>query len=103
MFVSDKWLLQNIIDARIHSIAWSDPAPISVKLPNANSYQKSYIGRMNNYLQQQPENIEYISQKIYVFFSDNVGSVSDPAVLWNAHKSFVRGLFIQLGSQVKKK
>lgn len=86
LFVSEKWLLQNVIDSRIHGIARSDYAPISIKLKNANSHQKSYIWRMNNYLLQQPENIKYISQKIDEFFCDNVGSVSDPTILWNAHK-----------------
>lgn len=54
-------------------------------------------------LLQQPENTKYIFRKINKFFSNNMGSVSDPAVLWNAHKSFIRGLFIQLGSQARKK
>lgn len=32
-----------------------------------------------------------------------MGSVSDSATLWNAHKAFSRGLLIQLCTQTKKK
>lgn len=34
LFVTDKWLLQNIHTSHIHTITWSDHAPISVKIIN---------------------------------------------------------------------
>lgn len=58
---------------------------------------------MNNFLLQNPSNATFVSQKLEEFFTTNVGSVAEPAVLWNAHKSFIQGFFIQLGSTHKKK
>lgn len=36
------------------------------------------------------------------YFSINNGSVSSPFNLWNAHKAFIRGIFIKLGHRAKK-
>lgn len=36
------------------------------------------------------------------FFNDNADSVQNPFMLWNAHKAFIRGIFIQLGSRAKR-
>lgn len=36
------------------------------------------------------------------FFKTNTGSVSDPTTLWLAHKAFMCGIFIKLGSRARR-
>lgn len=61
------------MDARIHTATWSDHAPVSMKFKNANSTQKSYLWRVNNYILQQQKNINYVSQKIGDLFFQKCG------------------------------
>lgn len=71
LFVSDKWLLQNIHDSKIHTITWSDYAPISIKITNKSANPNSFIWRVNNSLLQHPPNVTYLSQKLEEFFLIN--------------------------------
>lgn len=51
-------------------------------------------------------NLEYqeqIKPEIETNFSLNSGLVSNDAVLWNVHKAYVRGLFIKLSAQEKRR
>lgn len=59
--------------------------------------------RVNNSIPQHPTHAQYLSQKLTEYFLTNTGSVDDPAILWNAHKSFMRGFFIQIGAKMKKR
>lgn len=51
--------------------------------------------RANNFLLQDPTYAP--------FFSLKSNSGEDPTPVWNAHKAVIRGAFIQIGSQAKKK
>lgn len=80
-FLSDKWLLQNVQESQIHTIAWSDHAPVSLKLINNNSKSNSFMWRVNNSILQHPKHAQYLSQKLTEYFLTNTGSVADPAIL----------------------
>lgn len=71
LFLVDKWLLQNIHTSRIHTITWSDHAPISVQITNKNSKPQSYLWRVNNFLLQNQSNATFLSQKLEEFFTTN--------------------------------
>lgn len=43
-----------------------------------------------------------IEEHITEFFSINKPSVQDHFVLWNAHKAYIRGIFMKLGVRVKR-
>lgn len=63
----------------------------------------SYVCRVNHFLLQSSTNTEHLCQKLEEFIYYECRLVSDPAVLWNAHKSYIRGFFIQLSSKLKKR
>lgn len=42
-----------------------------------------------------------IKSELHTFFYINRSSVSDPTVLWNAHKAHIRGILIKLAAQEK--
>lgn len=101
MLLTDKWLLQQVISARIHEITWSDHAAISLSFNETGVSPSSPIWRCNNRLLQEPKTHLIISQHLQNFFISNETSVSDPHILWNAHKAVMRGIFIQLGAREK--
>lgn len=58
------------------------------------------IRRCNDKLLQEDLTSKVISQHLWELFATNENSVTDPFMLWNANKTFIRG--IQQGARVKK-
>lgn len=102
LFLSDKILLQNVRSSQIHTTTWTDHAPVTIQIANTSSIPSLFVWHVNNQILQLPSNTSHLQQKLEEFFEINTGSVADPAVLWHAHKSYIRGFFIQLGSKLKK-
>lgn len=44
-----------------------------------------------------------ISNKLKHYFQENASPEVSPGTLWEAHKAFIRGKFIELGSRKKRK
>lgn len=103
LFLTDKWLLQNISCAKIHDITWSDHAAITITIDDQVVSSSSPIWRSNIRLLQDPKTSTKISQHIKEFFQNNVDSVENPFTLWNAHKAYMRGILIQIGAREKKR
>ena len=97
LFLSDKWLLQNVSASTIHTITWSDHAPVSIQIKNQHANPKSFVWRVNNSLLQHTDNQTFLAERLTEFFRTISDSVSDPGVLWCAHKSFMRGFFHSTG------
>lgn len=102
LFLADKWLLQRTSNSAIHTATWSDHAPISITMSDESRQPNSYIWRANNYLLNTPCYATPIEQNLEQYFSLNQASVSDPLVVWNAHKAVIRGVFLQMGARAKK-
>lgn len=103
IFLTDKWLLQNISASTIHTVTWSDHAPISINLFSKPSHPHTCMWWTNNYLLQDTTNAASLCRHLDNFFSLNSNLVIDPATAWTAHEAIFRGIFIQLGSHAKKK
>lgn len=103
LFLTDKWLLQNISASVIHTVTWSDHAPISISITDMPPQRNTFLWRANNYILQHPTYSLDIEKHISDYFDLNKGSVGDPVTVWNAHKAVIRGIVMKLSSVCKKK
>lgn len=102
-FLTDKWLLKRISASTIELITWSDHAPICLTIDSSNSPNPTKLWRANTSLMKSSPYAEEIQCQIDEYFEHNVASVDKAATLWMAHKSFIRGVLMKLGSQAKKR
>lgn len=86
----------------IKNITWSDHASVSLTLEDSLSSNATLIWRSNLRLLQLSESKNWIEQCLIDYFKDNAPSVDGPFLHWNAHKAFIRGIFIKLGAQMKR-
>lgn len=94
-------LLSRLISASIGSITFSDHAPVFVDIDLLPPTPKQWRSKLNDSLIQTPEVREEISRELSNFFSSNVGFCSAPRMVWEAHKIYILGVLIELGSRVK--
>lgn len=87
----------------IHTATWSDHAPISLSIDDSKGKHNSYVWRANNYVLQHKDYAPEIASHIRDYFDVNMGSVSDPGVVWNAHKAYMRGVLMKLCAVDKRK
>lgn len=98
-FLVVKWILQKICESDIEAITWSNHTTVSITITNPTSPPPFKIWRANTTVMKSSTYAELLKKKnLEEFFQNNVGSVSDSTVLWNAHKAFIRGVLIQLSS-----
>lgn len=101
MFLTSKALLQKIATTGL--ITWLDHAPVSITISMSPSAPRHTIWRMNTSVLGAAETREQIQSEISSVFASNSGTVSNPSILWNAHKSFLPNIFLKLGAQERKK
>lgn len=58
--------------------------------------------KMNDSLLQSSEVLEELTRELRSFFSSNVGEDSAPMMVWEAHKCYIRGLMIKIGSRMRQ-
>lgn len=103
LFLTDKWLLQNISASVIHTVTWSDHAPISISINDTTPQRNTFLWQTNNYILQHPSYSLDIEKHIHEYFDVNKGSEGDPVTVWNAHKAVIRDNIMQLSSMCKMK
>lgn len=79
---------------------WSDHAPISLELEENERTSQIYIWRCQ--LLHLPQYQPIFSKHLYDFFANNAGSVKNQFTLWNGHKAYMRGVFIQISARKKR-
>lgn len=95
--------LHAVRETSIGSITWSDHAPISMTY--ALSQVASHATRMwklNESLLQIPEVVSEITKELPLYFQTNQTPDSNPGIVWEAHKTVIRGIFIKHGSRIKR-
>lgn len=103
LFLSDKFLLQRAADTEITPITWSDHAPICMTLSLSKTVPSQKPWRVRADILKSPKNVESLRDSLTEFFQNNLGSVSESATLWCAHKAFSRGLLIQLTHRANRR
>lgn len=102
LFLIHKWLLQKRSASTIHTTTWSD-MPLSQSLYLTRQIKKkTFLWRANNYILQHPSYSPEITEHLTEHCKHNADSVSEPGVVWIAHKAYVKGILIKLSSQHKK-
>lgn len=101
-FFLDLHLLQRVSTASIHTITWSDHAPISIEIQEEGRSRPAFLWRNNTYLLSQASSRESIKTLLSEYFHFNANSVTNPCTIWCAHKAVARGLLIQQASRARK-
>uniref|UniRef100_A0A8C5LU48 Reverse transcriptase n=1 Tax=Leptobrachium leishanense TaxID=445787 RepID=A0A8C5LU48_9ANUR len=102
LFLMSHHMLHLIRTVSIGSITWSDHAPVLLDLDIPDLPSRHYQWRLNESLLKDVVHRECLSDAIAQYFDENDnGEVSDP-ILWEAHKSVLRGQLIQLGARCKR-
>lgn len=102
LFLVDKFTLQRVSSTFIGLITWSDHALLSLEISISTNNTTPSPWRLNSFLLTKPEYQKQIDSALENFFAINYGSVSDPAILWNSHKAFIRGILIKISAQKKR-
>lgn len=102
LFLTDKFLLQQVVKSEIHCITWSDHAPISISVGDHRAAIRASRWRNDINTLSQPTHSNQIGKALTEFFNINAPSVDDPFTLWNTHKVYIRCLLIRLSAKVKK-
>lgn len=88
--------------AEIGPITWSDHAPVTLALSGGSRPLRRCHWRLNERLLKQPDLRDALLKRIEEYFIDNGGSVSSPAILWEAHKAVIRGHCISMSTRLKR-
>ncbi|XP_042314349.1 coiled-coil domain-containing protein 138 [Sceloporus undulatus] len=99
-FLASKTLMTQIQKMDIIPKLMSDHNPISLKLRKVKSY---FSWRLNEKLLQYPENVTNARQIIKWYFEENSGKGTSPLIVWEASKAVLRGFFIKINSEYRKK
>lgn len=75
---------------------------MTLSVDDSPSVNTSLVWRSNPRLFQADPSRSSLQAELTVFFPINVGSVSDPMIIWNAHKAFMRGVLIKRGARAKR-
>lgn len=98
----DKWLLQKVTQTKINNIKWSDHASVLLRLGDAYPNNSGYVWCSNSQIIQNTATKEILEGHLSNYFQFNSSSTENLFVLWNTHKAYIWGMFIQLGTRLKK-
>lgn len=88
--------------SEIHDITCLDHAPVSITLRESHAPGPAFLCRANSQVFESPQYASHIEDSLREFFMMNAGSVSDPSMVWCAHKAFIRGIIIKLCAHLKR-
>lgn len=94
--------LQTVTGAQIGIQSLSDHAPVSLMVDLGVPTSRLNTWRLNSSLLTDPDLRPLITTKLADFFCINTTPNMDPMMIWQAHKCFIRGELIKMGSQKKK-
>lgn len=91
--------LEAVGTADIGNITWSDHVPITLRY--SLSMTKAKFWRLNESLLQNPTVLTDVTKELNQYFLANDIDNCDPGILWEAHKSVIRGVLIKHGAHFK--
>lgn len=102
----DYWLIEHrmldlVVSTNIEITTLSDHAPMTMKIKIPETQIQAYSWRLNeDLLDKQGE--EIIKKELEQYFSLNGTSEIADDTLWEAHKAYIRGILISMGTRRKK-
>ncbi|CAH2327654.1 LINE-1 reverse transcriptase [Pelobates cultripes] len=95
-------LLPNITDCSIGSIVWSDHAPITMTMQDQYQHRGRSPWCLNDTLLHNTNFTTKLSDNLRTYFELNNSSEITATILWQAHKSVLRGLLVTQASFLKR-
>ena len=98
----DHRLLERVVEARCEILTLSDHAPITMKI--STSIQKCIPPewRLDEGLLRDEDVVERVQKELEWYFQENDKEGITGATLWDAHKAYIRGIFIAEGAKKSK-
>lgn len=96
LFMMPQSFLPRVVSALIGSVTFLDHVPVFMEIDLLSPIPKQWLWKLNDSLIQTIEVIEEVTREMRNFFSSKV------AMVWEAHKSYIRGILIKIGSRLKK-
>lgn len=93
--------LDRLREDTIDIISISDHPQMSITMEIMGTPRPPFQWRLNDSLIQDEDVREDIKLPLNQFFTDYNTADSDPLIVWEAHKAFIRGLLIRHGSRLK--
>lgn len=89
-------------DPAIGNITWSDHVPITMLYTLSQTLMtKAKFWRLNKSLLQTPSVLTDVTKELTQYYLTNDTDDCNPGVLWEAHKSVIRGVLIKHGAHIK--
>lgn len=85
----------------IGNITISDHTPITIEL-NLLPHRPQFQWKLNDFLLADQEVKAEVERELTNYFDLNCTEDCDPAVIWEAHKTDIRGILIKVGTKKKK-
>lgn len=101
ILLEHRWL-ERATEAKIGVVTLSDHAPVVMELRISQTQRKTPLWRINEDLLSDEGVIQRVEEELKQYFRINeTGDVSG-AVVWEAHKVYIRGILIKEGARKKK-
>lgn len=101
-FLIPQASLPNVVNTHIDTMAFSSHALISIIIELSSPRRPPGTWSLDTSLLKDPIVKADKEHEIAIFFQTNHGLVLNPFVLWEPHKSYVRGISIKQGHRTKK-
>lgn len=101
LFVSQRDL-HTLLGANMGLQTISDHAPIAIALNLLEPIARPNTWRLNSSLLTDPILLPKLTSSLNEYFTHNITPEADPLMVWQAHKCYIRGELIQMGTRRKK-
>lgn len=95
-------LLEDVMEVAIGNMLFSDHAPVSLQIKIGETHTQGLGWRLNEDLLQDKDILERIKEELEWYFKINVPGEVNEATVWEAHKVYIRGIFMMVGTEKKK-
>lgn len=100
--IVDHKALELVTELTIEISTLSDHSPVTMKIRVTGIQRPAYNWRLNESLIQNKKDVEIVQKWLKNYFRSNDMKETSHATLWEAHKAYIRDIFISLGAGKKK-
>ena len=92
LFLVDHGSLKTVKSSDIGIVTLSDHAPVSINLNIAGIQKNIRTWKLNEDLFQDEEVVNKIKRELELYFKENSSEHLSEALVWEAHKAYIRGI-----------
>lgn len=102
-FLIEHRMLEETAGATIGNMTFSDHAPVSLFLRVGETVIQSTGWRLNEDLLADSDTLKRIKEELEWFFKINTPGEVNEATIWEAHKTYIRGIIMMIGGEKNKR